>query len=70
MAKVLHGLFWRSLLVLRDLKSLYLIRATAEELVHWKNVVFAKLQSFLPNMPIEWSEVLGGQLGIEPPLND
>lgn len=61
---------WSGLLVLRDLKSLYLMRAFAGELVHRKNVVFAKLQSFLLNKPAEWSEVLGGQLGIEPPLND
>lgn len=35
-----------------------------------EDVVFAKLQRFLLNMPREWSEVLGGQVGTEPPLND
>lgn len=41
----------------RGLMSLYLIIVIAEELVHRKNMVFVKLQSFLPNMPTEWSEV-------------
>lgn len=55
---------WRWLLVLKE--SLIV----TEELVHRKNVLFAKLQSFLLNMPREWSEVLGGQVGTEPLLND
>lgn len=61
---------WRQLLVLSVLKSLQLIIAITEELAHRKNVAFAKLQSFLSNMPTEWPEVPGGQSGIKFPLND
>ena len=64
------GFEWRSPAVLRNLKSLCIITALPKELVHGKNVVFARLQRFLPNKPTEWPEVLEGQLGIEPSLND